>query len=211
MLSDELRRLIQDEFDNKWNAGIEVVFVGVAGIHPPVDVAASFEQVLEARETHEAVIETARGNAIKRLSTTAGTEARARSIALRIAALRESNASEAERMVETLAIEADLMAAGGSAAAKILSAKADRWQTHMTQSAYATRQRSRMGPYLAAPEYYRYREYLSMLVRSLQGRQIVIVPDGVEVRSTIDLQSDPTLLNPTNIGAAMSESSIGGE
>jgi len=205
-LPGELRDRIQAEFDKR-NAGIEVVFVGVAGIHPPVDVAASFEQVLEAHETHETLIEGARATAITRLSTTAGSEARARSIADRIKAMEEAGGSQADQTRETVALERDLMASGGSAAAMILSARAARWLTHMEQLAYTIRQRSRLAPYLAAPDYYRNRAYLLMLTRALQGRDLVIVPEGVEIRATIDLQNDPTLLNATNIGATMSDTS----
>lgn len=58
--ADELRRRIQARAD-ELKLGVQIMFVGVEGIHPPVPVAASFEAVNGAEQTAQAVIWRAQG------------------------------------------------------------------------------------------------------------------------------------------------------
>ncbi|MCC6906521.1 MAG: hypothetical protein IT430_01140 [Phycisphaerales bacterium] len=200
-LSDDLRGRIQTELD-RWNSGIQVVFVGVAGIHPPKDVAASFEQVLEARETRESTIQDALRVATERLARAAGSVEQAQTIAREIEKLRSFGLSDEGYAEQSLVVEQVLLQAGGSAAREILEAKADRWTTQNDKLATAIRHKSRLMPYEQAPELYSVREYLNTLRRALEGRQLVIIPDGVMSRITIDLKQDPTMINLTDIGAS---------
>lgn len=199
-LSDDLRRLIQQDLD-KWNAGIEIVFVGVAGIHPPTDVAASYQEVLSAQEMSQSLVQEARRLATERLSKAAGSAALARSIAAEIERLNAMNDSDPARVEQALRVERAVLAAGGEAARKILQARADRWTAQNGQLAASIRHGSSSLPYLAAPSFYQAKEYLAAMRRALAGRQLIIVPPGVEIRTNIDLKQDPTMINLTNIGA----------
>lgn len=200
-LSDDLRTRIQAELD-RWNSGIQVVFVGVAGIHPPKDVAESFEKVLEARETRESTIQDALRVATERLSKAAGSVDKAQTIAGEIEKLRNMSSSDSGYTAQSLVVERALLGAGGSAATKILEAKANRWTTQNERLATAIRHNSRLMPYEQAPEYYEIREYLNTLQRALKGRQLIIVPVGPQIRTRIDLKQDPTMINLNEIGAS---------
>jgi len=200
-LSNDLRRMIQGELDD-WNAGIEIVFVGVAGIHPPTDVAPSFEQVLQAQEMSESLIQEARRLATERLSKAAGSTSQASALAQEIEKLNRMSESDPARILQALKVEQVVLATGGEAARLILKARADRWTMQNGQLAASIRHESRLLPYLAAPNLYRNREYLAAMRRALKGKQLIIVPDGVEIRTNIDLKQDPTLMNMTSIRAA---------
>lgn len=199
-LSDDLRRLIQAELDG-WRSGIEVVFVGVAGIHPPPDVAPSFEAVLQAQEMSESAVQDAYRQATERLAQAAGSAARARAIAEEIDKLDRLAASSPEKAPQALRVEQAVLEAGGEASKLILTARAARWTAQNRQLATSLRHESRLLPYLAAPRYYQAREYLATLRRAVRGRQLIIVPDDVQVRTSIDLKQDPTMINLTNVGA----------
>lgn len=201
-LSEDLRRRIQSELD-RWNSGIQVIFVGVSGIHPPNDVAESFEKVLEAREKRESTIQDARRIATELLSKAAGSVAQAESVVREIEKLHQMPSDHPDRAEQAIMVERAVLEAGGSAATVLLEAKAQRWTTQNDKLASAIRHNSRLMPYVKAPVYYEVREYLKTLERALRGRELIIVPPGVQVRTTIDLKQDPTMINPTDIGASM--------
>ncbi len=200
-LSADLLQRIQAELD-RWNAGIQVVFVGVAGIHPPKEVAESFEKVLEAREIRESRIQDARRIATERLSKAAGTVAQAEAVVREIERLQQMSSDDPGYPAQALVVERVVLEAGGSAATTILKAKADRWTLQNDTLATTIRHNSRLMPYLQAPQYYEMREYLGTLQRALKGRQLIIVPVGVQARTTIDLKQDPTMLNMTDLPAS---------
>ncbi|MCD6460493.1 protease modulator HflK [bacterium] len=54
-VSSLLKTNIQAEL-NKLNVGVEIFFIGLYGIHPPVEVAQAFESVMESREEKQAKI-----------------------------------------------------------------------------------------------------------------------------------------------------------
>ena len=54
-LSSDLKEKVQEEV-NKKELGIEIILVSLEGIHPPIDVASSFEKVIGATEKKEASI-----------------------------------------------------------------------------------------------------------------------------------------------------------
>ena len=62
--AEALRANIQKAAD-KDELGVEIIFVGLQDVHPPVTVAEAFEAVIGARQTREAKILTAQGDAAK--------------------------------------------------------------------------------------------------------------------------------------------------
>lgn len=134
---DQLRKLIQDRLD-ELDAGIEVVFAGLRGAHPPAkdSVAATFHSVVNAETRKAATIEAALGEASRMLTAVAGTEARARALD---GAIRErdrlqgeakvdaAKLAEAEKRVEELMsgeAAKNIAASTGEAAALIADARA---------------------------------------------------------------------------------------
>ena len=82
--------------------GVEVLYVGIEGVHPPVSVADAFQSVIGATEEKEAAVLQARAAAIKTGSLT-GAEA---------AKITAAAAADALRRTETAAAEADRIVAG---------------------------------------------------------------------------------------------------
>lgn len=62
-LTDRVRTILQREAD-AMGLGVEILFVGLQGIHPPIDVAAAYQSVVAAMEQKEAEILAAQGYAI---------------------------------------------------------------------------------------------------------------------------------------------------
>lgn len=60
--ADDLRKLIQTAADER-NLGIQILFVGLQGVHPPVKVGKDFGAVVAALQEKEAIIERAHGYA----------------------------------------------------------------------------------------------------------------------------------------------------
>lgn len=61
-----LRQGIQTEI-NRLGLGLKIIFVGLKDIHPPVEVASAYENVVSAQERKEAMIDTARADEARTL------------------------------------------------------------------------------------------------------------------------------------------------
>lgn len=150
------------------DAGVEALFVGIAGAHPPQDedVAQAYERVVASEQNREATIERARAEAIKTRTRVAGEASLSELI---LAAIDELERIKGES-APTARVEAkereidDLLArAGGEARDAIAKARADRWSKHMRERARATRHEGRTAAYRAAPEVYRAQLYFGAL------------------------------------------------
>ncbi len=67
----ELQNAIQKQIDKR-QLGVEVLFVGLESVHPPLEVAAAFEKVVSALQTRQAAVLKARGKARAILSKAEG-------------------------------------------------------------------------------------------------------------------------------------------
>lgn len=177
-------------------AGIEIVFCGIVGIHPPKDrdVAAAFERVVDADQRFVARIDDARAQEIKQLTEAAGDVQTARSLISEMNTLQtletgvgmdtaEGKAKVAEQERKVLQL---LDVAGGKTASTIASAKAFRWERHMGDRARATRYSGQLAAYNAAPELYRASTYFDTLRDSLSTARLYISNPRVDVR--VELQ-----------------------
>jgi len=192
-LAYELRKLLQSELDDR-NAGIEVLFVGISGIHPPVDVAESFQEVLKAREQRESLIQQAEAEATTDLAAVAGTEKKAAAISDQISQLESLSVTDPEYQSHLASVERLLLDAGGAAAETLLKAQADRWNTHLSAWTRFIQQDSRSYAYNAAPRLYMMREYLQRAGKALSSARLIITAPGYENRVTTLLNEDASLL-----------------
>ena len=64
LAADTLRTRIQKEANNR-NLGVNILFVGLQDIHPPVKVAADYEKVVSAKSVRQAAILAAQADAIR--------------------------------------------------------------------------------------------------------------------------------------------------
>lgn len=160
-------------------AGVEVLFVGVAGAHPPEreEVARNFESVVASEQRGKAIIETSHAHAIRTLARVAGDVDLARRIVVEIDRLEELENRGADRREITeqeLRIEELMETAGGEAASKILRARADRWERQMSARAMADRQAGREALYNASPAFYTAHLYLEALRNATRDARLFI-------------------------------------
>lgn len=189
-LADQILRRVQDDFDQlnpgpdgrPRGAGIEVLSVTIAHMHPPRDVSPKFEQVVIAQQNHAAKIEVARGEEVQALAGVAGSVAAARAV---IAALDEYDAlriggADPETLAEKEAAIVGLMASvKGEAATVLAAAQAERWTKHMGAWAETIRYQGMVSSYASAPMVYRAGLYFDTLAESLADSRVYIVPAGV--------------------------------
>lgn len=177
-------------------AGIEIVFCGIVGIHPPKDrdVAASFERVVDADQRFVARIDDSRAQEIKLLTDAAGDVQTARNLISEMNALQtletagdkdkpEAKGKIAEQERKVLHM---LDSAGGKTASTIAAAKGFRWERHMGDRARATRYAGQLAAYNAAPELYRAAAYFDTLRDALANARVYISSPNVDVR--VELQ-----------------------
>lgn len=192
-LGRELRRRIENAFaslnpgpDGKpRGAGVEVLFVGVNGLHPPKDTAMAFEQVVEAQQKYQAKIMDARAQAVEVLTKAAGSVEMANAIVAELDRLDSipatvngqpnPQAAEHRQRARTL-----LQNASGTAATLILEASADRWRSHMGARAALAAYRGQLDSYRAAPGIYRAGLYLDAL-RAAMSEARVFITDSKRV------------------------------
>lgn len=170
---------IDPETGEPRGAGVNIVFVGIVGAHPPFgqQVGESFEYVVNADQRREATIEQARAQAIRTLASVAGDVELARNIITELNALERlssSGASDEQVTEQRLAIEDLIYEAGGEAAGLLLKARADRWVRHMDVRGRATRQTGRLAMYNAAPEVYLAGLYLDALREAVRPSRLYI-------------------------------------
>jgi len=95
--AQRLREAIQGAV-NAHELGVEIVFVGLVSVHPPIEVAGEFEKVVSALQVKQAEILKARGEASRILAEAAGASRVARAEAEGYQAQRRAVAgAEAER------------------------------------------------------------------------------------------------------------------
>lgn len=181
-------RLNPDASGQAQGAGIEIVYVGVEGVHPPQRVAGSFERVVQAQQRRQATLEVAEQWAIRTLASTAGSVDKAREAAAMLARAAETSdpteAEEIRREVETL-----LIGSGGLAASDLLTARAERWRAHMGTLATATLHNGQVESYQASPLLFRTGMYFDSLLQLMRGSRVFIVGgDAANLWQQFDFQ-----------------------
>lgn len=192
-LSNRLQGLVQAAFDGMnvgadgkaRGAGVHVVYLAIIGVHPPKETAVAFETPVQADQKLQANIQAARADEIKSLTEVAGQVALARQIVDELNALdrlRDRQATADEVREQEFNVQKMLESAGGSAAAVLATAQADRWNRHMSIRARAARQQGRVALYNAAPAVFKAREYFETLRSVLSQARLYITPsEGIIV------------------------------
>ncbi|MFW6060636.1 MAG: SPFH domain-containing protein, partial [Phycisphaeraceae bacterium] len=212
-----LRRRIQEQVNRvavertgggvQRGLGLEVVFVGLVGIHPPQgeDVAAKFHEQISAIQERESQIEEARKQEISILAEVAGSADDARELRRKIEDLREMenrmerlrldgqhDGEEGETLArqiaeQQVAIEVALDEARGLAAQRIHEARAYRWNRVLTEQGRAARFSAQVKAHEQAPDYFRMRHYLATLAEGMPARRKYIVAGEQKGEPTIRL------------------------
>lgn len=196
-LAGELRDALRREF-SKLNggkgAGIEILFVGIEGVHPPMKVAPEFEKVIGDLQKRDMAIEDAESYKIQTLTRQAGTVQQAEVIAAKLDSLDEMMTQQvdpAEIAEFRLEIQHDLERAGGEMGALLLDASARRWARHMGERGQAALHVGQVASYEAAPDLYRAQKYFEAMVQAMSGARVFIVPEHLGLVN-IELQDQDT-------------------
>lgn len=188
-------------------AGIEILFVGVTGVHPPTSAAGKFEQIVQAEQKRLAKIDQAQADAVNELTTVVGSVELAGKLVDEISALnglrdraRRGGAESAGSVKDKeLAIQALLESAGGSAAEMVAAARGERWSKHMGERGLAARYEGQLASYHAAPFLYRATQYFEALKGAMAGARVFITSDKVpDLRIEWDLKDQETATNVFN-------------
>lgn len=195
-LADALRRQIVasfEELNGGQGAGIEVVYVGAHGAHPPKDVARDFENVVVASQKVESMREAAMRDEIETLTSVVGSVEMAREIFEEIRRLAQmGDATQEEIALQKAAVDRLLAEAGGQAYAMMAEAGAERWERHMGALSAARRYEGQIHAYRAGPEVFKAIRYLETLSEILKDNRLFIISDGLPVRVRMDLEDKQT-------------------
>jgi len=161
----ELQKQFQQAADNE-KLGLEILWVGLAGIHPAQQVADAFHETVGSRQERQTKIEQAQQEAVKLLVESAGGQ----DLAMRIISeieLLEKMKDGPDREVQSQRVEQMVLGANGQAAQRIAAARAERWQK-------ANAERGRAGLFIAqiqsfdkSPSYFIARNYFNALVEGM--------------------------------------------
>jgi len=183
-------------------AGVRVLAVGIAGVHPPKETATSFERVVQQEALSQSQIDSAKAEAIKTLTAVVGSIELAEQIASKIDQLSSIKASkqDADGAKAAAGLEFEIQSllerAGGKAAQQIAQARADRWKRQMGERARAESYKGLLSTYLASPQLFKASAYLDALRDAMKGQRVFIVDQDIpDLRMIIDRADRDTATN----------------
>lgn len=200
-LPDRLRQAVQeayaslnpDENGEPRGVGIEVLYVGAAGIHPPKETARAFENVVTAEQKRQAQLEDAQQERITTLTEAAGGVELAEE-ALQLLAvrdqLRQDDAPAEEIAMATDELEGVLEAGVGRASRLLGTARAQRWTRHMRERARASRYAGQKEAYRAAPTLYRAQLYLDAISEIMKDTRVFVLSEDLDLRLRANLEDE---------------------
>lgn len=165
---------------DKQGLGVEIVFLGLQGIHPPPEVAVDYQNIVAAVQKKQAIILDALGQRNKTLSDLAGSVEQANRLYDLAADYQLANEENQTDKIEKLA--GDLDDAFAQARGNIFSTlrKSRSYAFEKAALAEATGQRfaSQLEAYNAAPQIYKHQQRLAVFEESLENtRKYVVAAD----------------------------------
>jgi len=189
--------------------GVELVFLGVQGIHPPPEVAPDYEAVIGAVQKKQALVLRAEAERNRTLSTLVGSVRKAYDLADLAAAYQEAQAAGRSEEADELGKKFDgaLADAKGDVFKTLRAAQSYAFEKATLAEATGQRFAGQVKAYRAAPEIYMQEQRLATLEEALKDiRKYVVAADVNDTQVTIvDLQQK--LTNELfDIGTAVQES-----
>jgi regulator of protease activity HflC (stomatin/prohibitin superfamily) len=184
-----LKKRIQDAAD-KEGLGVDVVFLGLQGVHPPVEVAKDYQKVTGAIQEKQKLILDAEAEKISTLSTSTGSvqnAERLRDIIIEIANNEQSNDPNLDKIRELRGkLDDALMQTSGTTYATFSEAQIYAFQQITSSEADAKRFAGQFKAYRAAPGIYLLEQQISALEKSLQNiRKYVIMANEENKQITV--------------------------
>ena len=176
--------------------GIEVVFVGVQGIHPPPEVAADYEGVVGAIQKKQAIILDAHAERNKTLSTLIGSVGQADGLYSHAAQYQRAEQENRQEDVNKLGQELDMAfaQAKGEIFATLRDAQSYAFEKATLARATGERFAGQVKAYRAAKEIYKREQRLVVLEEALKDvRKFIVAADANDFQVFIvDLQEKLT-------------------
>jgi len=186
---------IQAAADNA-GLGVEIVFLGIQGIHPPPEVAPDYQKVIGAVQKKQALILGAHAKRNKDLSTLAGSVEDADKLYSLAAKYQQAKKKNNPEEIEELEHHLDLAFAEAKGDIFTTLRKSQSYAFEKATLARATGQRfaSQLKAYRAAKEIYKREQRLAVLEEALENiRKFVVVADKNDTQVfIIDVQEKLT-------------------
>ncbi len=222
-LNEGLRSRFQEKID-ELGLGIDLVFVGIRGAHPPAQdqVAAAFHEVVSAETRMVATINAARGQEQTILTRVAGSVDRARELDAAIldkkrvendaSATPEQIAAAASRVDELLVGDPErrILPIGGEAAVDIAAAHDRATRLVSAAARKATAFDAEVAAYTAAPDLYMARRRLDVYRQLGDIRKFFIMGDPSKVLIEVDTEEKAALDSVLQSGAEKERAKSGG-
>jgi len=195
-ISLELKRAIEEVFAERNPLGpdrgpvVEVLMVGVEGVHPPGRVAPDFEKVVDAEEKARLLLADREARAAQIRNEVVGSVELAEEIVRELdewERLRDERAGEAEIAEQELLVQGLIQDAGGNAAKLILEASAERWQVHMGAREELANYLGVVHSYQASPAVFRATRYFDSLQEALRDSRLYIIDEAYPSKLRFDL------------------------
>jgi len=190
-----LSERIQEAADQQ-GLGIELVFLGLQGIHPPPEVAPDYQAVIGAVQKKQALVLNAEAERNKTLSTLIGSVLKAYELADLAEEYQNARESERAEDAEKLGKQLDeaFAAAKGDIFKILRESQSYAFEKATLAKATGERFASQLKAYEAAPEIYTREQRLAVLEEALQSiRKYVVATDAGDTQVTIiDVQETLT-------------------
>jgi len=176
---ETLMREIQKAADEA-DLGVEIVFLGLQGIHPPSEVAADYQEVIGAVQTKQALILEAQANKNETLSALAGSVEYADELYRLSAKYQHAEKTNRTEDVENLGNELDtaLEESEGYIFKTLKDSQSYAFEKATLAKAAGERFDSQLKAYRAAPEIYEKQLRLNVLEESMKNiRKYVVAAD----------------------------------
>jgi regulator of protease activity HflC (stomatin/prohibitin superfamily) len=171
---------IQDAAD-KAGLGVEIVFLGIQGIHPPPEVAADYQKVVGAVQEKQALILDAQAERNKTLSNLVGSVEDADKLYKLAAQYQQAEKQNKSEEIEKLSNDLELAftQAGGDIFKVLRESESYAFETATLARATGERFASQLKAYRAAEEIYKRQLILAALEEALKNiRKYVVVADA---------------------------------
>ncbi|MHC4131417.1 MAG: SPFH domain-containing protein [Planctomycetota bacterium] len=165
---------------DKAGLGVEIVFVGMQGIHPPVTVSKNYQEVIGAIQRKQATILLAEALSNRTLSNLVGSVDEANKLYDLAQSYQKARGNGENQQAESLAREVDaaFMMTEGEVFKTLREAKAYAYQKASLSEATGKRFDGQLKAYRAAPEIYKQQQRLSVYEEAYKNiRKYVIVAD----------------------------------
>ena len=173
---------------DKAGLGVEIVFVGLQGIHPPTQVAADYEKVVGAVQMKQAIILQAQAQRNRTLSTLAGSVDGASDLFILAADYQKARQENNRQKTDEIAgrLDTAFTQADGDIFCTLREAQSYSFERVANARSTGERFDSQVKAYRAAPEIYKKEQRLLALEETLSPiRKYVIVADPNDAETFI--------------------------